>query len=38
MNVHFPGFETSHAFWVIVGAMVVTIVGMLAFFRSKRWL
>jgi magnesium transporter len=38
MNVHFPGFGSAHAFWVIVGAMVVVIVGMVAFFRSKRWL
>jgi magnesium transporter len=38
MNVHFPGFETAHAFWVIVAAMVATIVGMVWFFHSKRWL
>jgi magnesium transporter len=38
MNVHFPGFEGAHAFWIIVAAMVATIVGMVWFFHSKRWL
>jgi magnesium transporter len=38
MNVDFPGFDTATAFWVIVGFMVATIVGMVAFFRYKRWL
>jgi magnesium transporter len=38
MNVHFPGFDTHAAFWVIVAGMVVTAVGMLGFFRLKRWL
>jgi magnesium transporter len=38
MNVNFPGYGTHTAFWIIVGAMAVTIVGMLGFFRWKRWL
>ena len=38
MNVLFPGESTHTAFWVIVGLMVGTIVGMVAFFRYKRWL
>ena len=38
MNVHFPGFETWDAFWASLGLMAVAIVGMLAFFRLKRWL
>ena len=38
MNVHFPGFDSWEAFWGSVGLMAVTIVGMLAFFRWKRWL
>jgi magnesium transporter len=38
MNVHFPGFGSAHAFWVIVAAMLATIVGMVWFFHSKRWL
>ena len=38
MNVEFPGFDTHAAFWVIVALMVVVIVGMVGFFRHKRWL
>ncbi len=38
MNVHVPGFGSSEAFWAIVGAMLASIVGMVAFFRHKRWL
>ena len=38
MNVHFPGFGTAHGFLVTIGLMAVTIVGMLGFFRWKRWL
>jgi magnesium transporter len=38
MNVHFPGFETATAFWVIVGFMLGLAVGLIAFFRAKRWL
>jgi Mg2+ and Co2+ transporter CorA len=38
MNVLFPGFDTHTAFWVIVGAMIATIVAMVGFFRWKRWL
>jgi magnesium transporter len=38
MNVHFPGFNTAGAFWGSLGLMAVAIVGMLAFFRWKRWL
>jgi magnesium transporter len=37
MNVNFPGFGTHEAFWTIVGVMLVTIVGMVGFFRWKRW-
>jgi magnesium transporter len=39
MNVDFP-FETSGtgAFWVIVGAMVVILVGMVGYFRRRGWL
>jgi magnesium transporter len=37
MNVDFPGFETAEAFWTIVAAMVVVLVGVLAFFRLKRF-
>jgi magnesium transporter len=38
MNVHFPGFDSWGAFWGSLGLMAVTIAGMLAFFRWKRWL
>jgi len=38
MNVHFPGIDTWNAFWASLGLMAVAIVGMLAFFRWKRWL
>jgi magnesium transporter len=38
MNVEFPGFGTSWAFWVIFGAMATTLAGLLAFFRYKRWI
>jgi magnesium transporter len=38
MNVHFPGFDTWDAFWAALGIMVVTLFGMLAFFRWRRWL
>jgi magnesium transporter len=37
MNVRFPGFGGREAFWVIVGLMIATIIGMGAFFRYKRW-
>src|SRR5205823_13734660 len=38
MNVHFPGFGTSEAFWAIVGLMIASIAAMIGFFRYKRWL
>src|SRR5881628_3419767 len=38
MNVRFPGFDTVWAFWVIVAGMIVSLGGLLSFFRYKRWL
>ena len=38
MNVHFPGIQTWGAFFASIALMAVAIVGMLAFFRWKRWL
>ena len=38
MNVLFPGEGTREAFWVIVAAMAATMIGLVAFFRLKRWL
>src|SRR2546428_5799227 len=37
MNVRFPGFGTRWAFWTIFAAMVCVLVGLLAFFRWKRF-
>jgi magnesium transporter len=38
MNVKFPGEGTHDAFWTVVGVMLATIIGMVGFFRWKRWL
>jgi magnesium transporter len=38
MNVRFPGFETAAAFWAITAAIITLFVGMVTFFRIKRWL
>src|SRR2546421_9752522 len=38
MNLRFPGYETMWAFWVVFFGMLVTLIGLLAFFRFKRWL
>ena len=38
MNVHFPGFDTGAGFFATLGLFIVTIVGMLGFFRWKKWL
>jgi magnesium transporter len=38
MNVRFPGFDTTWAFWTVVTLMLGTLVALLAFFRFKRWL
>src|SRR3954452_11649257 len=37
MNVDFPGFGTAEAFWVILGMMIASAAGLIAFFRYKRW-
>jgi magnesium transporter len=37
MNVDFPGFGTAAAFWVILAGMIGVLVGVLAFFRLKRF-
>src|SRR6478672_47171 len=37
MNVHFPGFDTSAGWWAIVGVMVGVLVGVLGFFRYKKF-
>jgi magnesium transporter len=38
MNVEFPGEGTVGGFWIVAGIMLGTLLGMLAFFRLKRWL
>jgi magnesium transporter len=38
MNLNFPGFNTVWAFWVVFVGILVALIGMLAFFRLKRWL
>jgi len=38
MNVAFPGEASAAAFWVILGAMAVILVGMVLFFRRRGWL
>jgi magnesium transporter len=38
MNVHFPGFNSTQGFAASLVLFLVTIVGMLSFFRWKKWL
>jgi magnesium transporter len=38
MNVAFPGEGTSDGFWVILGVMLAALIGMVGFFRWKKWL
>ena len=38
MNVSVPGAHTAHAFWIIIGSMVVLLVSLLAYFKRRGWL
>ena len=38
MNVHVPGQGDATAFWIIIGAMVAMLSGLLGFFRHRGWL
>jgi magnesium transporter len=38
MNVHFPGFDSATGFIATIALMAAIVVGMLGFFRYKRWL
>ena len=38
MNVLFPGEGTHTAFWIILAVMLGALVGMIGFFRYKRWI
>jgi magnesium transporter len=37
MNFAFPGKESEHGFWWAVGIMVALTVGMIVYFRRKKW-
>ncbi|HEX7059031.1 MAG TPA: magnesium transporter CorA family protein [Solirubrobacterales bacterium] len=37
-NVHVPGQGDSTAFWILLGAMVAMLVGMVGYFRNRGWL
>src|SRR5437763_2948543 len=38
MNVRVPGEGSIEAFWIVIAAMVVLLVGLLAYFRKRGWL
>jgi Mg2+ and Co2+ transporter CorA len=38
MNVHVPGQGQVAPFWIILGAMVGILAGMLGYFRRRGWL
>jgi len=38
MNVDYPGSGTAEGFWAILALMLVTVAGLVGFFRYKRWL
>jgi magnesium transporter len=38
MNVRVPGEQSLTAFWVIIAGMGVLLVGLVAYFRKRRWL
>src|SRR3954462_7727482 len=38
MNVRVPGEHSIHAFWIIIGVMVIGLGGLLADFRRRGWL
>ena len=38
MNVGVPGEGSIHAFWIVVGTMIILLGGMLGYFRYRRWL
>src|ERR1044072_341025 len=37
-NVHVPGEGDSTAFWILLGAMVAMLLGMVGYFRRRGWL
>jgi Mg2+ and Co2+ transporter CorA len=38
MNVRVPGEGSIGAFWIVVAAMLVMLVGLFALFRRRGWL
>jgi magnesium transporter len=38
MNVGVPGEGSMAAFWSVIGAMLVLLLGMLGYFRRRGWL
>src|SRR5438477_10105339 len=38
MNVRFPGFDTQNGWWVVVGIMLTTLLGLVGFFKYKRYI
>jgi magnesium transporter len=38
MNVHVPGQGSIHAFWIIVGVMVIVFGSSIGYFRHRGWL
>jgi magnesium transporter len=38
MNVGVPGEGDVAAFWIVLGAMLALLVGMLTYFRRRGWL
>ncbi|MDL2228284.1 magnesium transporter CorA family protein [Bacteroidales bacterium OttesenSCG-928-K03] len=38
MNVDLPFSQSNNAFFLLIGVMVITVVGMLIFFKRKHWL
>jgi magnesium transporter len=38
MNVRVPGQGSIHAFWIIVGVMVIVLGGSIGYFRHRDWL
>jgi magnesium transporter len=38
MNSRVPGEQSITGFWIVVGAMVAILVGMVAYFRRRGWL
>ncbi|MEG1555562.1 MAG: magnesium transporter CorA family protein [Bacteroidales bacterium] len=38
MNVHLPIGNIPHAFYILIGVCILVIVGLLLYFRKKRWI